>query len=117
MRLFSGIISGCTPPPLDHPLPLAHPADRDLKPENFLFKGPGPGEGEPVIIDFGLSKMTDAPDDHMATRVGTPYYIAPEVIQSSFCWSTSPKHEKREAKIEKHEQNTRAGAQGSLLLR
>lgn len=57
---------------------------RDLKPENFLFKGPGPGEGEPVIIDFGLSKMTDLPDDHMATRVGTPYYIAPEVLNRNY---------------------------------
>jgi len=57
---------------------------RDLKPENFLFKGPGPGEGEPVIIDFGLSKMTNLPDDHMATRVGTPYYIAPEVLNRDY---------------------------------
>lgn len=57
---------------------------RDLKPENFLFKGPGPGEGEPVIIDFGLSKMTNLPDDHMATRVGTPYYIAPEVLNRNY---------------------------------
>jgi len=57
---------------------------RDLKPENFLFKGPGPGEGEIVIIDFGLSKMVDRPDDHMATRVGTPYYIAPEVLNRDY---------------------------------
>mmetsp|Transcript_4010 Transcript_4010/g.5291 ORF Transcript_4010/g.5291 Transcript_4010/m.5291 type:complete len:520 (+) Transcript_4010:88-1647(+) len=57
---------------------------RDLKPENFLFKGPGKGEGEPVIIDFGLSKMTDQPNDHMATRVGTPYYIAPEVLNRDY---------------------------------
>ena len=57
---------------------------RDLKPENFLFKGPGPGEGDPVIIDFGLSKMVDRPDEHMATRVGTPYYIAPEVLGRNY---------------------------------
>jgi len=57
---------------------------RDLKPENFLFKGPGKGEGEPVIIDFGLSKMNDNPNDHMATRVGTPYYIAPEVLGRNY---------------------------------
>ena len=57
---------------------------RDLKPENFLFKGPGPGEGDPTIIDFGLSKMVDTPDEHMATRVGTPYYIAPEVLGRNY---------------------------------
>lgn len=32
-----------------------------------------------MIIDFGLSKALEDPNDHMATRVGTPYYIAPEV--------------------------------------
>ena len=61
-------------------------SDRDLKPENFLFKGPGQGEGEPVIIDFGLSKMVDVPNEHMATRVGTSYYIAPEVdVEVLYC--------------------------------
>jgi len=39
---------------------------------------------EPVIIDFGLSKTLSDPDDHMATRVGTPYYIAPEVLGRNY---------------------------------
>lgn len=51
---------------------------RDLKPENFLFATPDPNS--PMkIIDFGLSRFDDE-NGHMSTKVGTPYYIAPEVL-------------------------------------
>lgn len=51
---------------------------RDLKPENFLFATPA--EDSPLkIIDFGLSRYDDE-IGHMSTKVGTPYYIAPEVL-------------------------------------
>jgi serine/threonine protein kinase len=55
-------------------------AHRDIKPENILFDTAD--DDSPVrIIDFGLSSRhdpdTDAP---MSSLVGTPYYIAPEVL-------------------------------------
>ncbi|HTU72197.1 MAG TPA: serine/threonine-protein kinase, partial [Trebonia sp.] len=51
---------------------------RDLKPGNVMLAA----DGEPVVIDFGIANMTDG------TRVtqtgivmGTPGYLAPEVIE------------------------------------
>ena len=55
---------------------------RDLKPENFLFKTPAE-DSELVIIDFGLSRVEEL-NETMTTRVGTPYYIAPEVLKKSY---------------------------------
>lgn len=53
---------------------------RDLKPENFLFETPAE-DSELKVIDFGLSRMDDGLSAGvMTTRVGTPYYIAPEVL-------------------------------------
>ena len=52
---------------------------RDLKPENFLFKDPS--ENAPIkIIDFGLSRYETQVGTMMKTKVGTPYYVAPEVL-------------------------------------
>ncbi|CAN0046355.1 unnamed protein product, partial [Sphacelaria rigidula] len=55
---------------------------RDLKPENFLFKTTE-DESELKIIDFGLSRFEDG-SEAMTTRVGTPYYIAPEVLLKKY---------------------------------
>jgi len=55
---------------------------RDLKPENFIFKTEA-DDANIKVIDFGLSCMgKDAV--HMQTRVGTPYYIAPEVLAKNY---------------------------------
>lgn len=52
-------------------------AHRDLKPENIMYTE----DGEDIkIIDFGLSKLIQAKQDSMKTLVGTPYYVAPEVL-------------------------------------
>lgn len=56
---------------------------RDLKPENFLYESCE--EGASVkLIDFGLSVRVSSNHEinSMKTKVGTPYYVAPEVI---FC--------------------------------
>ncbi|CAM9421813.1 unnamed protein product [Chrysoparadoxa australica] len=60
-----------------------HICHRDLKPENFLFKSKG-SEDDLKIIDFGLSRFEDNHATHMTTRVGTPYYIAPEVLTKKY---------------------------------
>jgi calcium-dependent protein kinase len=52
---------------------------RDLKVENFLLLNHH-DESPVKIIDFGLSRFN--PDNTMTTRVGTVYYVAPEVILS-----------------------------------
>lgn len=63
-----------------HSLGIVH---RDLKPENFLFLTDS--EDSPIkIIDFGLSRHKDADDSMMKTKVGTPYYVAPEVLRREY---------------------------------
>ncbi|KAI9016722.1 Pkinase-domain-containing protein [Hyaloraphidium curvatum] len=77
---------------------------RDLKPENILIRSPvdalGEGEEPPprpagtepppkflprrdiVLADFGISKMLDeGHTDVLKTRIGSPGYMAPEVIK------------------------------------
>ncbi|CAG9322692.1 unnamed protein product [Blepharisma stoltei] len=59
---------------------------RDLKPENFVFENDSP-DAELKIIDFGLSNKFGSKFKHivkMESFVGTPYYIAPEVIKGDY---------------------------------
>lgn len=58
---------------------------RDLKPENFLMETTDENS-EVKCIDFGLSKRwsTQAGADKMHTVVGTPYYVAPEVLRGNY---------------------------------
>jgi len=51
---------------------------RDLKLENFLFEEKS-SNSSLILIDFGLSKRFD-PGEIMTQRVGSCYYIAPEVL-------------------------------------
>jgi len=56
---------------------------RDLKPENFLFLTDS--DTSPIkIIDFGLSRHDDQNMGVMQTKVGTPYYVAPEVLNRQY---------------------------------
>ncbi|CAD8156380.1 unnamed protein product [Paramecium octaurelia] len=53
---------------------------RDLKPENILLSG----QGEEVkVIDFGTSRYFSS-NNNMKKRLGTPYYIAPEVLNGKY---------------------------------
>lgn len=53
-------------------------AHRDIKPENIMITE----DGDLKLIDFGLSKQVK--DKKMKTIVGTPYYIAPEVLKGKY---------------------------------
>jgi len=62
-----------------HELGIVH---RDLKPENFLMTDKS-ANSEVKMIDFGLSKRY-ASQDKLTTVVGTPYYVAPEVLKGGY---------------------------------
>ncbi|CAD8141750.1 unnamed protein product [Paramecium pentaurelia] len=55
---------------------------RDLKPENILFDSKNQGASL-KIIDFGASaKLIN--DEKLKKRIGTPFYVAPEVLNGSY---------------------------------
>ncbi|XP_047091776.1 calcium-dependent protein kinase 24-like isoform X4 [Lolium rigidum] len=73
IRTIVGVVEGC------HSLGVMH---RDLKPENFLFASTA--EDAPLkTTDFGLS-MFYKPGDKFSDVVGSPYYVAPEVLQKCY---------------------------------
>eukprot|EP00347_Sterkiella_histriomuscorum_P000514 403375554 len=70
-QLLSGV-SYC------HSMKIVH---RDLKPENMLLDSNKSANIK--IIDFGTSQVYD-PQSHLKHKFGTPYYIAPEVLQGKY---------------------------------
>ena len=87
VKIFKQIISGVS---YCHSQGICH---RDLKPENILFVNKNPDS--PIkIIDFGLSKIfgeikpimkgNKIERNIMSLRVGTAYYMAPEVLQANY---------------------------------
>ena len=64
---------------------------RDLKPENIMLEENKHFDSI-KIIDFGTS-VQFKPNEHIHERLGTPYYIAPEVLNGDYgpkadIWST-----------------------------
>ncbi|CAI5979228.1 unnamed protein product [Closterium sp. NIES-65] len=59
---------------------------RDLKPENILLARPFSGDASSFpnlhlcIADFGLARRL-APGEHLTGLVGSPFYLAPEVVK------------------------------------
>ncbi|KAG5562638.1 hypothetical protein RHGRI_005384 [Rhododendron griersonianum] len=72
-RVIVGVVEAC------HSLGVMH---RDLKPENFLFVNQE--EESPLkTIDFGLSVFF-RPGETFTDVVGSPYYVAPEVLRKLY---------------------------------
>ncbi|PON98383.1 Calcium dependent protein kinase [Trema orientale] len=72
-RTIVGVVEAC------HSLGVMH---RDLKPENFLFVNEQ--EDSPLkAIDFGLSVFFK-PGEIFSDVVGSPYYLAPEILQRHY---------------------------------
>ncbi|CAK7325160.1 unnamed protein product [Dovyalis caffra] len=72
-RTIVGVVEAC------HSLSVMH---RDLKPENFLFVN----QKEDSLlkaIDFGLS-IFFKPGERFSDVVGSPYYVAPEVLKKRY---------------------------------
>ncbi|CAN4126355.1 unnamed protein product [Withania somnifera] len=72
-RTIVGVVETC------HSLGVMH---RDLKPENFLFVDQKE-ESLLKTIDFGLS-IFFKPGDKFTDVVGSPYYVAPEVLRKRY---------------------------------
>ncbi|XP_074578347.1 calcium-dependent protein kinase 10-like [Curcuma longa] len=72
-RVIVGVVEAC------HSMGVMH---RDLKPENFLFVNQM--EDAPLkTIDFGLS-IFFRPGEIFKDVVGSPYYVAPEVLKKLY---------------------------------
>ena len=64
-----------------------HIVHRDLKPENLLleYNNKTFEEGNIVkVIDFGTSVEHTDPSEKLKARLGTAYYIAPEVLRGEY---------------------------------
>lgn len=57
---------------------------RDLKPENILLVSKDYANSTLKVIDFGLATQYDPADPPLRKHVGTPYYIAPEVLHKQY---------------------------------
>ena len=60
-----------------HSMKICH---RDLKPENIIFDM---NSQELKLVDFGLSKVINE-GTYLETKVGTPFYVAPEVLRGKY---------------------------------
>ena len=61
---------------------------RDIKPSNVLMEG-----RTPILIDFGLARVADDPKlTHTGWLLGTPGYLAPEILYGDDATAASDVH-------------------------
>jgi calcium-dependent protein kinase len=56
---------------------------RDIKPENIMLENKSSEDLSIKLIDFGTSNFIKN-NQHLSMKIGTPYYIAPEVLKKSY---------------------------------
>ena len=82
LRVIRGVLAGIG---RAHAAGIVH---RDIKPENIILHEDADGSVRPVVLDFGIAKMSDSSVvEHRSRKmtqlaVGTPGYMAPEQITS-----------------------------------
>ncbi|GAB2881112.1 hypothetical protein GCM10027026_35030 [Myroides odoratimimus subsp. xuanwuensis] len=79
--------AGCLAEALEavHAVDVLH---RDVKPSNVLMEG-----RSPVLIDFGLARLADDPKlTHTGWLLGTPGYLAPEILYGEEATAASDIH-------------------------
>ena len=52
---------------------------RDLKSQNIFLTS----NGMVKLGDFGIAKVLESSNDQAQTQIGTPYYLSPEICESS----------------------------------
>jgi serine/threonine protein kinase len=68
---------------------------RDIKPSNVLMEG-----RTPVLIDFGLARLADDPRlTHTGWLLGTPGYLAPEILYGDEATPASDVHAGRRPSV------------------
>ena len=71
ISIFTQIVNGM------NQLVKLHIVHRDLKPANILVS-----KGIYKIADFGLAKYIQDECQMLKTRVGTPFYMAPQILKN-----------------------------------
>ena len=56
-------------------------AHRDIKPENVLMESKDPNNTVLKITDFGFAQAYDPKSGLMTEKLGSPLYMAPEIIK------------------------------------
>lgn len=57
---------------------------RDIKPGNFMMTSVDDGSSELKVVDFGLCAFWQPGDKLLEPTTGTPYFMAPELIQHRY---------------------------------
>ena len=71
--------------PVCHALNYAHKRGlfhRDIKPANIMLHIDG-SEEIVKVVDFGIARLVDSSHTQTKVRIGSPYYMAPELITAS----------------------------------